>query len=187
MQYEIKSKPIVYNGVQFRSRLEAKWACFFDLVEWRWQYEPYEINGFNPDFILYCKSDAYPVKIIIVEIKPSAKIDENYKNEFCKKYANEKAHLLLLDENPFYENGYICIGSGSQFTDMDTHTMLYDLEMKCIDDFGSSYMVYDGMVNGVVERKSFISKSYPEYIELKKLWAEACNTVMFLKPINTNN
>jgi hypothetical protein len=30
----------VYNGVRFRSRLEARWAVFFDAVKTPWQYEP---------------------------------------------------------------------------------------------------------------------------------------------------
>jgi hypothetical protein len=30
--------------------------------------------------------------------------------------------------------------------------------MKCVDDFSSDYMTFDGMVYGEVERKYFISK-----------------------------
>lgn len=32
----IKPIPTKYNDVQFRSRLEARWAAFFDLLEWEW-------------------------------------------------------------------------------------------------------------------------------------------------------
>lgn len=51
-------KPIEtrYAGHRFRSRLEARWAVFFDRLGIRWQYEP---QGFNiqwrpylPDFLL---------------------------------------------------------------------------------------------------------------------------------------
>lgn len=37
-----KIKPIEtwYNGYKFRSRLEARWAVFFDAMGWRYQYEP---------------------------------------------------------------------------------------------------------------------------------------------------
>lgn len=44
--------PTMYNGVQFRSRLEARWAAFFDLCGWRWEYEPFDLNGWIPDFIV---------------------------------------------------------------------------------------------------------------------------------------
>jgi len=52
MKYEIEAKPTVYNGVQFRSRLEAKWAAFFDELRWRWAYEPVDLGEWSPDFII---------------------------------------------------------------------------------------------------------------------------------------
>lgn len=45
-----------YAGHRFRSRLEARWAVFFDDLGIKWQYEPqgYVINGtpYLPDFLL---------------------------------------------------------------------------------------------------------------------------------------
>ena len=53
-------KPIetIYNGYRFRSRLEARWAVFFDTCGVRWEYEPegYILpNGqkYLPDFLLH--------------------------------------------------------------------------------------------------------------------------------------
>lgn len=53
-------KPIEteYNGYRFRSRLEARWAVFFDAIGAKWEYEP---EGFQlkdgtrylPDFLLH--------------------------------------------------------------------------------------------------------------------------------------
>ena len=53
----IKAIETVYNGYRFRSRLEARWAVFFDTMEIEYQYEP---EGFDlgngiwylPDFWL---------------------------------------------------------------------------------------------------------------------------------------
>ncbi|WP_068922165.1 hypothetical protein [Planobispora rosea] len=51
-------KPIEthYAGCRFRSRLEARWAVFFDRIGARWQYEPqgFTIDGrtYLPDFLL---------------------------------------------------------------------------------------------------------------------------------------
>ena len=47
-----------YKGYRFRSRLEARWAVFFDACGVRWEYEP---EGFDlgngqmylPDFLLH--------------------------------------------------------------------------------------------------------------------------------------
>lgn len=57
---EIKPKPIQteYKGYLFRSRLEARWAVFFDACNVRWEYEPegYVLpNGlyYLPDFLLH--------------------------------------------------------------------------------------------------------------------------------------
>lgn len=44
--------PTEYRGVHFRSRLEARWACWFDLVGWPWTYEPLELSGYIPDFLV---------------------------------------------------------------------------------------------------------------------------------------
>lgn len=44
--------PTLYRGVQFRSRTEARWAAFFDALGWPWEYEPVDLDGYIPDFIL---------------------------------------------------------------------------------------------------------------------------------------
>lgn len=44
--------PTIYNGIRMRSRLEARWAAFFDAVGWQWQYEPVDLEGYVPDFVL---------------------------------------------------------------------------------------------------------------------------------------
>jgi hypothetical protein len=72
--YEIAAIPTRYNGVNFRSRLEARWAAFFDLCGRRWAYEPFDIEGYIPDFMLYGK-----VRNALVEIKPSHLFDESSK------------------------------------------------------------------------------------------------------------
>ena len=36
----IKAKPTVYKNISFRSRLEAKWAIFFDEMGITYRYEP---------------------------------------------------------------------------------------------------------------------------------------------------
>jgi len=43
----------MYRDTRFRSRLEARWAAFFDLVGWRWTYEPLDADGYIPDFLVH--------------------------------------------------------------------------------------------------------------------------------------
>lgn len=81
-----------FNGTKFRSRLEARWAVFFELCRIKYEYEPYRASvriGYRPDFGLGyrnephklnsnlrdCASYAYDYTVI-VEIKPSAPTGE---------------------------------------------------------------------------------------------------------------
>jgi hypothetical protein len=52
MQYNLKNHPTRYKSTLFRSRLEARWAAFFDLMGWCWQYEPIDLEGWTPDFLV---------------------------------------------------------------------------------------------------------------------------------------
>lgn len=49
---EIEAIPTEYSGVTFRSRLEAKWAQFFDMIGVEWEYEPKQVKGWIPDFLI---------------------------------------------------------------------------------------------------------------------------------------
>ena len=42
----------MYANVMMRSRTEARWAALFDALKWPWEYEPLDLNGYIPDFIL---------------------------------------------------------------------------------------------------------------------------------------
>lgn len=47
-------RPIIteYNGNRFRSRLEARWAALFDLAGLPYIYEPADMDGYLPDFLI---------------------------------------------------------------------------------------------------------------------------------------
>ena len=52
------------RGVLFRSRIEAQWAYVFDILGFEWEYEPFDLMGYIPDFVL--KYKGVPV---LIEIK----------------------------------------------------------------------------------------------------------------------
>lgn len=68
-------KPIetIYKGYKFRSRLEAKWAVFFDEVGVRWVYEP---EGFDIDGKWYLPDFWLPDDEWFLEIKPTKNISQ---------------------------------------------------------------------------------------------------------------
>lgn len=72
----IKAIPTFFNGVQYKSRLEARWSLFFDLLDVIHMYEPFTIqsNGiaYTPDFYIHggIKDQSSKHNDLIVEIKP---------------------------------------------------------------------------------------------------------------------
>ncbi|OGP74356.1 MAG: hypothetical protein A2W09_09245 [Deltaproteobacteria bacterium RBG_16_50_11] len=63
--------PTKYKNIRFRSRLEARWAAFFDRCKWRWSYEPLDLPGYIPDFLLHVsKGD------LLIEVKPTRPLDD---------------------------------------------------------------------------------------------------------------
>lgn len=62
----IPAIPTKYAGVQFRSRLEARWGAFFDQLGWKWDYEPIDLAGYIPDFVV-SRPCGEP---FLVEVKP---------------------------------------------------------------------------------------------------------------------
>lgn len=89
MTYTIAAIPTTYAGVNFRSRLEARWAAFFDLAGIKWDYEPFDLDGWAPDFLLRTDRDD-----ILVEVKP-VDFDEP-SNAFDKARAHKQDHIILL-------------------------------------------------------------------------------------------
>lgn len=96
---DIKPIETVYNGYRFRSRLEARWAVFFDAAGIEYEYEPegfHTKSGINylPDFYL-------PEDEFYVEVKPNRPgADKEIKDAIMATCFNEKT-LLVLREIPY--------------------------------------------------------------------------------------
>lgn len=92
----IQAIDTIYNGYKFRSRLEARWALFFDALNIPYQYEVqgYDINGiwYLPDFWM-------PEWNCWLEIKPTIpNLRDLDKEEYlkCSNLAKEKNGVVLL-------------------------------------------------------------------------------------------
>jgi hypothetical protein len=95
MTYTIKAIPTLYNGVQFRSRLEAKWAAFFDLMGLSWEYEPIDCDGYIPDFLVFGDNQS-----ALVEIKPEPVFDPDSRQTTQGRAAAKALgyHFIVLTE-----------------------------------------------------------------------------------------
>ena len=79
---EYKAIDTIYKGYKFRSRLEARWALFFDEMEIKYEYEKEgfdlgTVGWYLPDFWL-------PEFQIWVEIKPELDERKDYENARLK-------------------------------------------------------------------------------------------------------
>jgi hypothetical protein len=91
VEYTIAAIPTLYKGVKYRSRLEARWAAFFDLLGFEFEYEPFDLGPWSPDFLLKGGESAN----VLVEVKPIT--------GFCHKTADkiQKAYDLQERETWF--------------------------------------------------------------------------------------
>jgi len=96
------SIPITVNGIRFRSLIEARWAEMFSKLGWQWEYEPIELNGYIPDFIL-----KFPHRHLLVEVKGETNMEniEQYADKIIKSGWN--GEFLLVCSTLEYEDGII--------------------------------------------------------------------------------
>ena len=96
MKDTIKPIETIYNGYKFRSRLEARWAVFFDAAGIRYEYEP---EGFKTKNGLCYLPDFYlPDENIYVEVKAPR---EGTWKDFSKifKFVGDKIPCILILSN----------------------------------------------------------------------------------------
>ena len=89
----------VYKGYRFRSRLEAKWAYFFDQIGVKYQYEVegYELPGtrYLPDFLLTLRRYNNHQNVF-VEIKPRYPLKEDqYKAQWLAHYTQTPVYIFF--------------------------------------------------------------------------------------------
>lgn len=116
---EIKSIQTQYNGYLFRSRLEARWAVFFDELGIKYEYETEgydlgELGWYLPDFYL-------PEEKWFVEVKGSLNEDNSgiekarYLDNHCPGETNgclifsdlEYAEFECDDDGPDFNGAYV--------------------------------------------------------------------------------
>lgn len=88
-----------YKGYKMRSRLEAKWAMVFDLLDLPWHYEP---EGFTTDDGNYLP-DFYLDNIGWIEIKPRDFEDDKRHYAFAKGL-NEQQNFFVIRGDPGVED-----------------------------------------------------------------------------------
>jgi hypothetical protein len=87
--------PTLFEGVQYRSRIEATWAAFLSLVKLDHEYEPTDLPGWIPDFKLN-----FAKHPIIVEVKATEDDFELAKSKIeCAGWDGEVAILVNAESS----------------------------------------------------------------------------------------
>ena len=119
----IKAIDTLYNGYKFRSRLEARWAVFFDEIGIEYRYEP---EGFDLDGVWYLPDFYLPGLETWVEVKPYEPTEDEWnKCELLAELTTKRVWLTFGDmpyphpdwtkpESDFpYGSGYMFFGKES--------------------------------------------------------------------------
>ena len=89
----MKAIETAYKGYRFRSRLEARWAVFFDTMGFEYQYEP---EGFDLDGLLYLPDFYLPRVKMWAEVKPeSFSEEETKKAQLLAKHTGKPVLMLI--------------------------------------------------------------------------------------------
>lgn len=115
----MKASPTVYNEVLYRSRLEARWAAFFDLCGWSYTYEPFSFGDYIPDFIINGKTN------LLVEVKPvpvGELFDDNTPEDLRKKaeeYTDPEVYEPLILGLPKIDGDGFVLGWLGEWCNVD--------------------------------------------------------------------
>lgn len=155
---EFHSLKADYNGITYRSRLEARWAMFFDLTKTPFLYEP---EGFSLNRIRYLPDFYLPHLGYWVEVKGKPPTEEEKHKGFLLTQATRKPIIFLSGHMGFNHNHQ----NGSY---------VHAYKMEVIYGFNRPHPQYDSdsqnwtfMIlfgNGIVsERKSRINNARLHY------------------------
>ncbi|NIQ88779.1 MAG: hypothetical protein GWN93_06725 [Deltaproteobacteria bacterium] len=111
----IKAIETVYNGYRFRSRLEARWAVFFDAMGFEYQYEP---EGFEFDNGLKYLPDFWLPRVEMYgEVKPTPLTGTDREKVASLVIATGKKCLQLIGPPDF--KPYWAVERASDWTEED--------------------------------------------------------------------
>lgn len=118
-----------YKGYKFRSRLEARWAVFFDSlgIEWEYEVEGFELPSgrYLPDFELPIKEFKYPNAKYFYEIKgvPPSKKEKKLASELA---TTSKHTTHILKGTPWKFDCYTWHNSNKHYNDFFFRSVNYE-------------------------------------------------------------
>lgn len=175
-----------YRGYEFRSRLEAKWAHFFDLCGWQWSYEPLDLPGWIPDFAL-------GERRTLVEIKPAFEL-KDFADAISKiQAAGYQGDVILLGADPTFVSGVTyheapCIGWLSEVQTIGDKQERIEWELNFGWTDGNAHLglcpMEGGWKNAVWNEAGKPARVYLAKNDIQEVlverWAKACNVAKWI-------
>lgn len=174
-----------YKGYKFRSRLEARWAVFFDALGLKWQYE---VEGFKlpngecylPDFRVISINKM----VYWYEIKPYGELGDGKFQQFAMNFkSNESSEndftLLSGDPTEVLESGFIlcprCAGINKIRVNEEPMSVWFTC-YNCDRDTpgGSSNPIESGLIVPSAPHKGELWVGEEDYEHYKTIIKNAC-------------
>jgi len=192
----MKPIPTKIDGIQFRSKLEARWYLFMKRLQWRIEYEPQElpeINGWIPDFMIIGKD-----RKILVDVKPIYSVDDwnknhpSYKKILESGIKNTKYELLIVGAS--FDLGGSAFGVLYEHREYDKD-LLESIDYYC-DPFPDSPVVFtsNGFRFGFLPSESdwecritgeggkvYLYEGDDNYKKLEEIWNECGSQLQWNK------
>jgi hypothetical protein len=112
--------PTIYKDIFFRERLVAKWASFFDCVDWPWSHEPAGIDdGWKPDIVIKGHLEIPCVVKAVDFMRPWSAILPFQEQLERASNAAGNGGFLLLGAHPFGD--WVTTHIGLHFTNGHRH------------------------------------------------------------------
>lgn len=112
--------PTTYRGITYRSRVEARWAVFFEHMGWPAAYEP---EGFDMEGTWYLPDFWLPDLGVYVEIKAADPTDEEVSR--CRKLAEHTGkQVWLIAGSPGSGTYKVLVFRHEEFVDETATTIL---------------------------------------------------------------
>ena len=159
----IKAIETIYNGYRFRSRLEARWAVYFDSLDIKYEYEHegYQLptgDLYLPDFVL-------PELDVHVEVKPNGDLTFDEMHKIVNFVISSGKELLLIVGSPTDEMMFLIDPDHASFLSEEMEVVpAYQDEVELRGLFFESSGDYCHVAFGVAPRcagLTFVYKSIP--------------------------
>ena len=111
---QLRVLPTTYHNIKFRSRLEARWAAYFDMIGVKWQYEP---EGYQLDCGNYCPDFLCEKGSFFVEVKPTEEECEATKNKLRSLARMTGKNVYCVVGPPSLDSQWGCNEEGEDVQD----------------------------------------------------------------------